>query len=1103
MNYLNWDKNKCSKAIMLATLCYGWSISSSAIAAQTVNVGAISQVPPTMIGANTVTRQHLPHHQPWYDSLSINTITDTNFSVLRYPGGSLGNKFDWTLGVQKEYAHLAETRQYLPEHTKVATDATDGKTLWMLNVYDETLTATIDALKIARDKGAEIKYIELGNEFYFLNIDGLEYTTRFPTGTDYGQEMNTWISALKAEFPDTVFAVPMTRAPNNDPETRKSKWNADVDAALTDYDAFTIHVYADISPKDSVTKIPMYAGFDYETLTPSEQQAQRDHFTGNPDAVKYILGLAEATYDGFLAHPNLWYPSGKDIWFTEFGMRYYPHAVKGTWVEALADFTLYKKLLSQPNATMATEQQFIDLAHGSTSTYANVAIDVGQDLTTTVGALTAEGHAIKAISAMARDKELMSTLTFPQASVITPATIAPYSALSGLMFSDSNSSNAVIANVSGTVQSIDTASFGPAGADVTVISAANYYTFITDNSDVTYTSSTMGATLDIPPYSIVTIENINTSLDPQDGSVNYTPKFTDARIAEAASDSLSHAFDVSRHVVDQNTNDSLSFSLTGVNPSWVSINGSGLLEFNASGQTIGTTHEVFVRVDDGHGATDYVTFDVEIVDGSLDTDGDNLTNNDEFAQGLNALNVDTDGDGVNDDIDEYPLDPALSSNQDPGYTEVLFDDFDNGFGNWVDGGADVLNTPTLALGEKSLRIRSGLGDESSSWLVNSLDLTSYQLLRIKFSYMAGSMEAGEGFAVKVSNDGGTNWQTVASYLDTDFNDLEWNLDQRLNLTNQDIVFTNDMQIRFESLASGSGDYVNIDNVAILVANNDAPTWSANPITAADATDSSLYSSSISAFAADNENDALSFSKVSGPAWLNVANNGQVTGTPSSADVGLNSFVVAVNDGINLNVETVLDVNVNALPNSAPTWNDTDFSQADATPDTLYTTWVNWRVTDAEGDPLTYTLISGPAWLSITNTTTAKFEGTPSISDVGVNNFVISVSDGINPAVQANMSIEVLAPVNSAPVWNSDPISTADASKNQSYNQSLAGLVTDADGDTLTFTKVSGSSWLTVSSSGQLTGTPRKKDIGNHSFVVSVSDGVNPAVQVTLNITVNN
>ena len=40
---------------------------------------------------------------------------------------------------------------------------------------------------------------------------------------------------------------------------------------------------------------------------------------------------------------------------------------------------------------------------------------------------------------------------------------------------------------------------------------------------------------------------------------------------------------------------------------------------------------------------------------------------------------------------------------------------------------------------------------------------------------------------------------------------------------------------------------------------------------------------------------MTFSKVSGPAWLSVAPNGSVTGTPLSADAGTNFFQVKVSD----------------------------------------------------------------------------------------------------------------------------------------------------------------------------------------------------------------
>ena len=42
-------------------------------------------------------------------------------------------------------------------------------------------------------------------------------------------------------------------------------------------------------------------------------------------------------------------------------------------------------------------------------------------------------------------------------------------------------------------------------------------------------------------------------------------------------------------------------------------------------------------------------------------------------------------------------------------------------------------------------------------------------------------------------------------------------------------------------------------------------------------------------------DTLTYSKVSGPAWLSVASNGALSGTPGNSDVGANSFTVKVTD----------------------------------------------------------------------------------------------------------------------------------------------------------------------------------------------------------------
>ncbi|GAA5496281.1 hypothetical protein Rhal01_02464 [Rubritalea halochordaticola] len=88
----------------------------------------------------------------------------------------------------------------------------------------------------------------------------------------------------------------------------------------------------------------------------------------------------------------------------------------------------------------------------------------------------------------------------------------------------------------------------------------------------------------------------------------------------------------------------------------------------------------------------------------------------------------------------------------------------------------------------------------------------------------------------------------------------------------------------------------------------------------------------------------------------------------------------------------------------------------------------------------------------------------------------------------DVSIVVLPPPG-APVFITDPIVKTGAEPGSAYVASIAGSALDGDGDTLTYSKVSGPSWLTVSSNGDLSGTPGASDAGTSvQFTVQVSDG---------------
>lgn len=98
--------------------------------------------------------------------------------------------------------------------------------------------------------------------------------------------------------------------------------------------------------------------------------------------------------------------------------------------------------------------------------------------------------------------------------------------------------------------------------------------------------------------------------------------------------------------------------------------------------------------------------------------------------------------------------------------------------------------------------------------------------------------------------------------------------------------------------------------------NQAPAFASDPIVKPNATQSLAYSGTLSGNASDPDNDPLTFSKSSGPAWLSVAANGTLSGAPGAGDLGLNTFTVSVADGRGGSDTATLQITVGA-PLAAP------------------------------------------------------------------------------------------------------------------------------------------------------------------------------------------
>ena len=103
-------------------------------------------------------------------------------------------------------------------------------------------------------------------------------------------------------------------------------------------------------------------------------------------------------------------------------------------------------------------------------------------------------------------------------------------------------------------------------------------------------------------------------------------------------------------------------------------------------------------------------------------------------------------------------------------------------------------------------------------------------------------------------------------------------------------------------------------------------------------------------------------------------------------------------------------------------------------------------------------------------------------NAGSNTIRLMRDSGPNHVRMDHLYLSVEGVSNAAPTFTVDPINEANATENLAYSGSVANA-TDADGDPLTYSKLTGPAWLTVAADGSLSGTPAQSDAGANVFTV--------------------
>jgi hypothetical protein len=350
------------------------------------------------------------------------------------------------------------------------------------------------------------------------------------------------------------------------------------------------------------------------------------------------------------------------------------------------------------------------------------------------------------------------------------------------------------------------------------------------------------------------------------------------------------------------------------------------------------------------------------------------------------------------------------------------------------------------------------------------------------SLAANAADPDFGDTLTFTKLGGPSWLTVAANGALSGTPLNAN------------AGSNSFTVRVADGAGLSDDAV----FTIQVANtNDAPVIAMDPINGSNATEDVAYTGTIAGVASDvDAGDTITYSKQAGPAWLSVAANGALSGTPGNGNVGSNSFTIRATDGSGAFDDAALVITVVNV-NDAPAFTADPIGGGTTAEDSAYAGSLAAFLSDIDaGDSLTVTKVSGPAWLSVAGN--GALSGTPSNGEVGANGFVVRVTDFAGAFDEAALSITVTN-VNDAPVFTIDPILSANGTEEVAYaGQTIADVAVDADaGDAIVFLKVAGPEWLVVASNGALSGTPPAGSSGANSFTVRVSDVAGEFDEATL------
>ena len=251
---------------------------------------------------------------------------------------------------------------------------------------------------------------------------------------------------------------------------------------------------------------------------------------------------------------------------------------------------------------------------------------------------------------------------------------------------------------------------------------------------------------------------------------------------------------------------------------------------------------------------------------------------------------------------------------------------------------------------------------------------------------------------------------------------------------------------------------------------------------------------------------------SGPGWLNISSEGQMTGTPETGDIGNNSFVLTISDGA---IDVQEEVNIEVRENLAPLFNSTS-----SIPQNIVVgCWnVNQELVDlswydpnngtqnfAGNDIVSFSVDENVSWMNWSEDGKLFCFTAPENNDEGSSTVVLRLEDNrLNSPKSTEYQFDITVIANDAPTFSNlssfpsqmdtDVIETLEFTVewvDPNQDQTTFDLAVEIGSNTYYSSQLS---WISIDQSGLVVITPGSSNNGEKTLIFSVSDGCYTATE---------